>query len=89
MRENAIAVLEARIAQLEARKTAAVKRQSGEIKKLQNRRKYLLGAYILGTVSGEISRLAPDILSGLDAWATRPRDRDVLGLPSRPRWEPK
>ena len=82
MRASRVAVLEARIAQLTARKTAVQRRETRIAAKSENRRKFLLGAYVLRSVGGDISRLNPEILRGLDAWATRKCDRDALGLPA-------
>jgi hypothetical protein len=84
VKASPIEVLETRIAQLTARKVAAQKRELRSTSKLQNRRKFLLGAYVLGTVGGDTNRLDREFLAGLDRWATRRGDREALGLPLAP-----
>lgn len=83
MRSNRLDRIEARMAQLAARKAATLRRLQRDEAKLTNRRKYLLGAYILSTANGALDGLSDDFRNGLDKWATRPRDRETLALSSK------
>lgn len=82
MKANRVALLEAKIAQLTARKQAAQKREMRAAARLTNRRKFLLGAFVLTRVGGDVRRLDAEFLAGLDRWATRKIDRDILNLPT-------
>lgn len=75
-----LAQLDVRIAQLNAQRAAAARREVRERTRTTNRRKYLLGAYVLSTAGGEVANFPAEMLAALDAWAVRPRDRAALGF---------
>lgn len=80
MRNTRLERIEARMAQLSARRASTLARLKRDQSKLTNRRKFLVGAYVLSKGDGDVRNLSQDIRDGLDRWATRPHDREILGL---------
>lgn len=68
--------MEQRIAAAEAA-LARLKHNAGKLARQQDTtRKVLVGAFVLERLCGGL----PD---GFDEWLTRPRDREIFGLPPR------
>lgn len=55
-------------------------RQAGQERKLDNRRKVLLGAYLLSKIKKD-DELKAQTLAGLDKFLTRPAERALFDLP--------
>lgn len=73
-----VAALKAELAREDAKKKAEA---SKALRKLENKKKILLGAYALDRMERE-DRFQADTMSRLDKFLVRPADRAIFGLPA-------
>ena len=74
----------AKLSQIQAQKTAILNRQKSklatEARKLQTRRKILMGAYLMHWMESD-EDIKKQVLAGLDVFLKKQTERDVLALP--------
>jgi hypothetical protein len=83
MKKSKLETLKAKKEQIDARIKNMEAKEKSKAKKLDTRRKILIGAFYLDLMEKD-DALKKKIIARLDEFLTRPNDRKLFGLPDKP-----